>query len=293
MRYLFIGIFIISIIGGVVAWYLKRPAQGDGFLKGALVSAGVTQKESFHRQRLNELNQQIKENHQRLFEDVGNQQRFLEQSNDRIQSYSGMASDVMDKSNVDLLRLRSAMESLQNQNRLLIERGNELVKANAEQLKLRMNNLDQSSLSAIDTELNTQRFESMNENLMQTRRDYMNSVEQQSQTMNEQVSQVRAKLKELVEKGSLNQSSTQQERLDDLERQGEDLLIRVRENQQQLKDKVEESRRQLEDVKQRLKDTMNNNAQLFQETQERNIERARDLNQRTRDQIERLKQQAK
>ncbi len=292
MRYLFIGLLVISFIGTGVAWYLKRSNNDEGFLKGALSSVGIKQKESVHRQRMNELNKQNIKGQEALYEDVGDQERFLEESNTRLQTIVQIARESMDKNDGDLLRLQSTMEGLQNQNRLLIERGKELVKANQEQLKLRMNNLDKASLSSIDTEINLQRFESTAENLLSARRDYMNAVEEQSKLINDNVIEIKDKLKNLSEKGTMSQSSPLNEKLDSLAQQSDELLMKIRDNQQRIKDRVESSRQKLADAKEHLKDVMDSKEQLFADTQERNIERTRTLNDRSRDQMEKLRQQA-
>lgn len=278
MRYLFIGLFVMSLIAGISAWQLNKSQGEAGILGKALNTVGVKQKESVQRARISNLVKTVLKDQARLLEDYQDQKVFLEHSNDSLKSLSDLASSVMDKNDSDLLRMKTMMADLQDRNRLLIEKGQELVKRNQELQEERYN---QRMAHELDRD---------SQDFLKNHQQYLQNLTSQSSSTVAIMQALKDKLNTLPESSSAATGIVDvKERIEALNLKARTMIDKTREQQDRIRDLNELARERIQSVKERAQDLNDLHQQQYADTKDLLLERRQTLEDRTQDQLERLK----
>ncbi len=306
MRYLFLGLFIISFLAGVVTMAINRPTDGQpGIINNLLTAVGATQREKSNRlqgaslvngtnRRLDqakELMDDAARAQEALMEDVADQQRLLENTNEHISYLSSLVRDFADKNNADWLRIKEATEDFNNKSRLLIESGKELVAYNKEQLKVRQQSLDDVSLEAIKSKINEGRFQQYAFESLKQRSDFINKSSSTVKAIREQTERLQDRLRSLEDNLIKKEDAQLIDNLKDMQSKSQGLLADIKLKEIRLRDLNQQQEAQVRTSQERTEDFINQSAQHLSDTQDMMRERQRVSDERVRDQIERLKEQ--
>ncbi len=306
MRYLFLGLFVIAFLAGVVTMAINRPADGrPGIINNLLSAVGATQREKSNRVQgtvlINGANRRLDQAQelmgdvalaqQALMEDVADQQRLLEDTNAHVAYLSTLVKDFADKNNADWLRIKEATEDFNNKSRILIENGKELVAYNQEQLKMRQQSLDDVTVAAIKSKINENRFEQYAFESLKQRSDFINKSSVTVQAIREQTERLQDKLRSLENNLMKKEDSQLIDNLKDMQSKSQGLLADIKLKESRLRDLNQQQEAQIRTSQERTEDFIAQSAQHFSDTQEMMRERQRISDERVRDQIERLKEQ--
>ena len=290
MSYLVVGLFIVVFLAGFVTMQMNRPDQ-PGLFSGAMAKLGFNHKEWANKTKSQELLESIKDQRFAMMDNIQNQKAFLQQAQEQRQSMSEMVRDMSDKSGADWLRIKQLADGLNEKNRLFIEAGNQLIKFNEEQSKIRHKTDDDLSLVAIENGLNKGRFEQYAVQAVAEREDFINKNLLNAQDTRNRIEEIDEQIKSLKNDLAAKQNAQMLSRLEDVANRNQTMLNMAKTNEQRLKDVKQQNDVYIQATKERIRDLVERNKQQAQDARDSIQDQKRLSDQRIQDQMSRLKDQ--
>ncbi len=290
MSYLVVGLFIVVFLAGFVTMQMNRPDQ-PGLFSGAMAKLGFNHKEWANKTKSQELLESIKDRRFAMMDNIQNQKAFLQQAQEQRQSMSEMVRDMSDKSGADWLRIKQLADGLNEKNRLFIEAGNQLIKFNEEQSKIRHKTDDDLSLVAIENGLNKGRFEQYAVQAVAEREDFINKNLLNAQDTRNRIEEIDEQIKSLKNDLAAKQNAQMLSRLEDVANRNQTMLNMAKTNEQRLKDVKQQNDVYIQATKERIRDLVERNKQQAQDARDSIQDQKRLSDQRIQDQMSRLKDQ--
>jgi len=306
-QFIFFAIFIIALLAGAFAYFtpMQKPINPVKFM---MENSGYSDEELHNRKRTQELNVtmsngliQIKRKminlaleQTRLKDMIQNQQQVLKSTGKDAEDILLMTQQEAGKGNNDILQLKALAAEMQDEQRILVARGQELLVLNDQLTKSRQWIADQVNAANINNESSLQSLQQRYMMLNNQASGLFDKVSQHNQTVRDQMIKLQGQMKPLSN-NTADDSALQQQNLK--QRVG-DMLDKVHENISKLADSEEKSRDQMSDLQQNLadsKEALNNSLRQSQDLIENESQNAQEQKinnqQRVADQLQILKDQ--
>jgi len=308
-QFIFFTLFIITLLAGAFAYFapLQKPINPVKFV---MDNSGYTDKESHNRKLTQQLNMRMTNGlvqiRRKMNDFAVEQGRFIDtiQGQQELLNSTGKdASDIMllakqgaGKASKDVLQLRALASEMQDQQRLLVARGQDLIVLNNQLTRNRQWIADQIDAANISNEDSLRTIQQHYEALESQASDFFDKVSQHNQEVREQMVKMQEQMQDLANNAMDNNALQQQNTKERIGR----MLGREHENMLKLEDTEERSRNLVKDSQQNLqdsKDLFNDSLQRSQDMIDDERQKVEDQKwisqQRVADQVQRLKDQEK
>ena len=305
-QFVFLALFIITLLAGVFA-YLKPPAQGP--MKFVLSAVGFTGKENHNRANAQQVSMTVDKGMMKIREQMATlaqqQNSFQDMLKDRqevLERLGQNASEVMsavdqasEKSSQDILRLKTLMTDMQDQRRLLVERGQDLMAQNNDLAKSREWIQDQINFADFKKDTTLSMLQDRYGRLSDQAQALQEQGARHSQMVREEMLQMRDHLNEIADSTKHEASGQQQvikERMAQMLEKQKDDMLKLEASEEKARNLMRETKENLLSAQQRFDDMLMHSKTLIADARQRSADQAAQNKQRMADQMQTLKDRA-
>jgi len=302
---IFFAILIITLLSGTFAYFApsQKPISPMKFM---MDNTGYNSMETLNRKKTEQINMVMNRGVlqiRRQMEDLAlEQSKFLDMIRDQqqiLKSATKDASDILMEAQQkgeavdnDLLQLRSLTSQMQDQGRLLVAHGEELIALNNQLTASRQQVAEQIDLANINTEASLNALQERSASLNNKAAEVFQKVNDHNQQIRDQIQSMHDKLQDLSDSGAIGlQQPLVKDSIHRMLSNESDVINKLADNEQKSKqlvqdaqDRQAEAREQLEEKMQQSKDMIEDERQKAQDQQEANQQHIADQMQRIRDQ---------
>ena len=291
-QFFFFALLIITLLAGALAYFVpKHPIKNPvGF---AMDQSGYNSMETLNRKHIQQLSMTTRNGLiqiRKQMDDMAQaQNKFLDTIQDQqqvLESASKDASDIMleaqkisGKGSNDILRLKEVTSQMQDEQRLLVAHGKDLVAINDQITQSRQWISDQIDLAKINTGASLSTLQQRYSMLKNQAAGFSDKAVGYNKAVGNQMDRIQDHLNELANNAA---HGTEQQR--SAKEHIRRMLAKEREDRIKLADSEEKSRNLLKDAQERSRDLIDEERQKAQDQQEMMRQRIEDQRQRIQDQ---------
>jgi len=288
-QFIFFTLFVIALLAGAFAYFApqQKPINPVQFM---MEKTGYTAEETTNHKQTEQLNlttnQGLINVHKQMDEIAFEQNKFLDSIRDQqqiLKSSGKEASDIMlmaqqngGTQGTDILQLKALASEMQDEQRILIAHGQDLIALNDQLTRNRQWIVDQIDAADISNESSLHSFQQRYAILQDQAENFFDQVNQHNQEVHDRMTRIQDQLNDLANKAVYNSTMQQQGVNVRVQR----MLMVQHENMIKLADAQDLSRNLVKDAKRHL----NNSKRLFNDALQRSRDIIDDENQKAEDQ---------
>jgi hypothetical protein len=293
-QFFFFALLIITLLAGALAYFVpKHPIRNP--VEFAMDQSGYNSMETLNRKHIQQLSMTTRNGLiqiRKQMDDMAQaQNKFLDTIQDQQQVLENTTKDASDimleaqeisgkgSNDNDILRLKEVTSKMQDEKRLLVANGKDLVALNNQITQSRQWISDQIDLAKINTETSLSALQQRYSMLKNQAAGFSDKAVGYNQAVGNQMDRIQDHLNELANNAA---HGTEQQR--SAKEHIRRMLAKEREDRIKLADSEEKSRNLLKDAQERSRDLIDEERQKAQDQQEMMRQRIEDQRQRIQDQ---------
>lgn len=309
---IFFGLFIIALFAGAFAYFVpvQKPADPMKFM---MDNSGFNPLEMINHKRSEQINMTMNKGImqiRRKMDDLAlEQNKFLDVIRDQQQLLKNTgkgAADIMlaaeqegERGNQDILRLKALASQMQDEQHLLVARGQDLIALNDRLTQNRQLMADRIDLAKINTETSLRTLRDRYDSLKDQVSRFFDKVNEHNQEVRDRMDKMREHLRDFANNRAFA-NADQKQRIKDriqlmLDKEHED-MIRLADSEERSRNLLHDAQERQKDSKELLNDKLQQNQDLIeqehqkaQDQQEINRQHMADQLQRSADQMQRIR----
>jgi len=302
IRYLFYAIFFIALIAGIYSYL--TPAQRNinplGFMMNKTgYSAEVTRNRTKFQQVNMAMTNGLIDIHNKIdqLSQIQSRAENMIQDQQQVLKDTGkMASDIIldaqkvgEKGDKDILQLQALALDMQNQQHLLVDRGQDLLTLNDQVTKNREEIAQQVDLSKVLTDNSFNSLLQHNDALKSQSTDLFDKIDVYNQELQDQIDKSNEFLKGLPKRAYSSAVYQQhaRQRIESLLDKEREEMQRVADAEQRNRDFINDARQKIEDSKERTEDQIQQTQDLIDQERQKSDDQQAAMRQQIADQQER------
>jgi hypothetical protein len=290
LGYLFIGLFVIALLAGFVTIETNRDNNSPGWLGSISEKVGFKQVRARQKSRTQKIFEDLREQRLDLMENMRDQQDMLKQAEEQRRGLSKIVEDLSDKNDSDMLRLKSMLDDFADKNRLLIERGRELIRANQEQIKTRQQALEDATDDSDESDVRSEQFTELAEKALQQRRDFINQSLDNVRNLREQTESLSYQLKIFEDNLPNPRRGELPLKMAEIKNKNDQMLINLKNKEERVRQQMQYAEINVASQKEKMNSFIDRNTQRIEE-QQHNLDNQNELmKERAQSQLQRLKE---
>jgi hypothetical protein len=307
-QFIFFALFVITLLVGAFAYFapLQKPVNPVKFM---MDNSGYTQEESTNRKRTQQLNMTTSSGliqiHKQMDDLAVVQNKFLDTIQDQqqvLQNTGKEASDIMlltqqegEKGDKDILKLKALASEMQDEQRLLVAHGQELLVLNDQLTKSRQWIADQVDLANINNESSLNALQQRYTMLKDQASGFFDKVTQHNQEVRDRMTKMQDQLNDLANNASSDSVAMQQQNIKEriahmLDKERAD-MVKLADNEDASQSLMNDSKQHLEDSKELLNVSLQRSQDLIEDERQKAEDQQEISQQRVADQMQRIQDQ--
>ena len=306
-QFVFMILFIITLIVGGFAYFAPSKVSFDP-MKFVMDKSGYTAEEDTNRKRSQQLNmittRGLMEIRKQIDDIALEQNKFLDTVKEQelvLKDSSKQASDVMllaqkqgQAGQKDILQLQALATEMQDQQRLLVDHGKDLVNLNGQLTKNRQWVTDQMDLVNLSNDAASRELQQRYTELKNQADMFFDKVAEHNQIVRDQMLKMQDRMHDLANNAAYDsavQQDSAKERMQRiLDKEHED-MIRLADSEERSRNLLKDAQANLDSSKQRFIDSLQHSQEMMEEQRQKNEDQNWLNQQRIADQMQRLKDQ--
>lgn len=303
----FFALLIISLLAGYFAYFNPAPKPINP-VKFAMENSGYNSMETINRKRSQVINMTTSKGLmqvRRMMDDLSlEQDKFLDTLQDQQQILKDTnkdAHDVLlelqkqgDAGRKDVLQLKALTSEMQDEQKLLVTRGHDLILLNDQLTKSRQLMSDQMDLARINTDTSLSTLQQRYSALDNQAASFFNKITEHNQEVHDRIENIKNKL-QLIAKIPPDTSTVQQQNANEriqrmLDKEHEDIL-RLADTEEKSKDLVKDAQEKQADAKEQLNEKLQQSQDKIADEHQKEEDQQLMVQQRIADQQQRIQDQ--
>lgn len=294
MKYFFYTLLAFALAAGVFGVMINRNTEGQGVIGKFLHLSNVKQTESKARIQIRNQLQFIEFEQELIRERQVIQQEKLLDQQERLKSLSADLQEAIAYKGFDPLRSKELVDSLNDQQSLLIEKGRELMANQKEFLdRMRQNNV----LKEIDDQRwrdNYDKIVSENEEIKSQEGKYQQSLQEQNARLREKLNMSMRNMATELSGGGISSNQldipNNETAISKIEERMGKMIETIEKQQEDEKVLNEKYQQKIEDMRQQIMDSIDHSQSKMKDAMEKLKQKQESTEDHIRDQMERIKE---
>jgi len=306
-QFFFFTLFVIALIAGAFAYFapLQKPISPVKFM---MDNTGYTTEETSNRKRIQKFNMstnsglmQVRRQmddlalgQNKIMDTLQDQQQMLQDTGKNASDIILMTQQGALKGGQDVLHLQALTTEMQDEQRLLVAHGQELMELNNQLTKSRQWIADQIDLSNINNQNSFQMLEERYIMLKDQATGFFDKVTQHNQEVRDRINKLQDQLNDVANNAASNSEVQQQnikeriERMMDKEHQD---MQRLADSQERSRNLLKDAQQSFEDSKELFNDSLQHSQDIIAEERQKIEDQAWINKQRMADQMQKIQDQ--
>ena len=277
MRILFVGIFIIALLAGILGKIDKH--SSSTWVGDFLNAVGLKQREQVQKVQVDQIVSQFSKERSTLWDELRDQQEYLRSSREQMGSLYQMVKDRSDRdANVDLLRLKELMKEFQDQSTILIEHGKQLEEFNRSRIKVNQDLALKSDVDQFISNSDRNRFLQNIKDKLDEQKQFIDQQMQRNSELKDKIHKIQDHINQMHDNIAFKENPELVEKLKSLSTKTKTVLDQVKEKQEKLQAMNQKNLASLDVSREKMADMKEKS-------------RSQTTSQRIQDQIQKLKDQ--
>jgi hypothetical protein len=306
-QFMFFCLVIIALLAGAFAYYAPKQKPIDP-MQFMMESSGLNTVETVNHTKTQSINlstnmglmeirgqmDELQQKQNNFLDAIKDEQQVLQDTGKDANGIMLQAQGSSDKNSADVLRLKELTDQIQDQQRLLVSHGQDLIALNDQLTQSRQMVAEQMALANTNVESSLTALQQRYSMLQNQANGYFDRVNQHNQEVRDQIEQMNNHLQEMAQSVADNSADQQ----DSLKTRIRALISREHQGMAKLADSEEKSRDLLQNSQEKVADSIEKSQESQQRSQDlmdQEREKAQDqkemLQQRVDDQMQRIQDQ--